>query len=792
MKMGLKGFMIGLLVVWVVPAWGQDRASNALGQAWKHFNQGRYTEAAMAFQIAAGDGRRDISQNARLGLAYVRIRQSRLTAAEKILRLLAAENYRPEETLMQLVQVRLALNDPESAADAAKGLPEPRRTQMNLKIADARLQAAFSKRLDTPSDAETFLTTFPKELAECRRPDLFFKAAVKAAEGSASTCVPVYEKLLTCPLPDPLRQGVLENLGWYYYNQSQFSSAENYFKQLKAERPGHRGAVLGLGYIYLNSNKPAAALKTVQTADGVADDPEILELRRLIYLRIGWRHYHDGAFQTAAQYARKAFDIQPENLDTRLLLAWIDLKNGEVNSALNVFERVFQAHPTPENAKQLLDAQVAAGQMTAAGKTAETLALSQTPQMRRYAADFFFDQGETLRAACIFNDDTCCYRNADAMQFQTHAYYRHRSGDAGTSKLDAKAVDLEMVAAWGAKTRFSWGVTPGHLDSGNGAAAPVVGRYDRYLDSGDRFSDLGTDETVWSPHAGLQTEGAVRWSLYIGTTPVGGAVSPTPIGHLRLATDTWHVALHRCTVSESILSISGLDDPYSGESWGRVVRSGVSAGYVLALGERFWFSGTIAGDRYDGRQIWENDRLGMDLSTGGTWQTRQKAIYSAGLFLTAQGFRRNSQFFTFGHGGYYSPALMTMTGPFIRYQTPICRRYGFDLQAAMGWLHEETDDSPRYPLLKNANALLTSAARDDAAGWYAGKTSNGLGYSLRAEGSWLVSKHLAMGVFATANNSSDYAEWLIGLSLHCFFKPQTRLWQRWSPVGHVDGCLLSP
>ncbi len=785
MKRALAGVLACWLAAWAMSVQAAGNSAALLGKGWGYYNEGRLAAAAAAFQNAARGRQMAISRNARLGLAYVRIRQSRLAEAEKVLRGLAAEGYRPAETLSRLVEVRIALNRFASAAEAAQNLPEPLRTEKQLEIADARLLADLGDGLDSPEAVAAFLDAHGEELTQCRRPELFFRAA-GMAEPSASAG-DIYRKLLKCPLAPELRESALENLAWHHYKHQDMAAAETHFTRLQQEHPGHRGAALGLGYIRLNTGRAATALEPLETA-GVPDDPEILTLKRLVYTRLGWAHYEQGAWKSADDDARQALKITPQDRDARLLQAWVELKQGDTDQALAAFETIYRTQPNPENAMQLLDAQMSAGRTDAARKSAQAMALSGTPALRQRAADFFFNCGELIRAARLSDDATRCYANADTTLARMDGYFRHRDGDAGTSQLDEYALPMEVESVRGERSRVFMGATLKRLDSGKGPSPPPVGSFYRHLDGESRRNDLIEEETVLIPQVGFRTEGRLRWSGRLATTPIGAEIAPTVTGRLRLETDIWHLTVHRCSVTESILAATGLKDPYADRSWGRVVRSGITAGGVLPIGPHYWLSSTVSGERYNGDHVWDNDRISLDLAAGGTWQDQEGYEFSAGLFFFAQRFSRNSNFFTYGHGGYYSPAVMTTTGPFLRYRSPLCRGYGFDLQAAVGWLHEETDDSPRYPLMDESPWLLSASARAEALGVYEGETSNDMGYNLQAEVWHRLSDHLVISGFAAGERSSNHAEWKAGVGLRWYFRPQEGLWQHDPAITRTGNC----
>ena len=269
--------LMGLLAVFPLQAESAAAAATAIEKAWALYNEGRLEAAALEFQKARRTQETETRMNAALGLAYVRIRQGKPMEVEALLRRLAEKGYRPAETLSRLVEVRLSLGRFDAAASAADDLPEPLRWEKRQAIADARLRAAFAAGGDPPEAAASFIAAHRDDLARCRAPELFFQAAGTVQQPPLA--VETYQSLLKCPLSPALRRGVLESLGWHRYNAGDMESAERLFVRLQKEKPDHRGAALGLGYIRLNTDRAETALAPI-TAAGLADDPEILELKR--------------------------------------------------------------------------------------------------------------------------------------------------------------------------------------------------------------------------------------------------------------------------------------------------------------------------------------------------------------------------------------------------------------------------------------------------------------------------------------------------------------------------------
>jgi hypothetical protein len=191
----------------------------------------------------------------------------------------------------------------------------------------------------------------------------------------------------------------------------------------------------------------------------------------------------------------------------------------------------------------------------------------------------------------------------------------------------------------------------------------------------------------------------------------------------------------------------------------------------------YWLDAAIGYNFYDGRNIWDNDSYHLDTAVGRTiFHNRDEISY--GLFLSAQHYRRNSDFFTYGHGGYYSPQLMTMVGPFFRYRSALCREYWFDFQTAVGWLHQELDESPFYPRFDGNITGLNPDAVANALGDYESETKNDLGYSFHLQGMKLLNQRIAAGGFVKLEKNTRYTEWQIGAGIQYFFDPQKLFWER--------------
>ena len=742
-------FLFMAICAGLLAATAPGAASGGVAEAWKLYNDGRLASAGRIFESLVERNTGPKADEARLGLAYVRRREKNFPAARAALTPLAEKGFRPLETIPLMVDVLLSQGDIVAARGWARRLP-------------AEAQPAMTRR---------FIAFYETRLRDLTAGD---------SNGRSSAAAAILEL-------DPGHVPALETLAWLHYDAREYDRAEALFTRILAQNPRHRGAALGLGYTRLNDGRADTALDAIDRA-GLAEDPEIRKLRGYVYRKAGAAAYADGRFERAAGYLERALALDPEDVETNRFLAWARFKAAPSEDTLRAFEAQYGKAPDAETAGQLLDAVGVLDDPWVEDRVLSDLAGSTAPAVRRLAADRLFQSGQPARAALADPGAvSACYGGADRPGFAAGYYFRHREGDPGTSRLDDSAFFAGLDGA--AADRWAWSLKllGEKLDSGDAPAAPFVGAVYRKADGvvGDR---LKTSDTVISPRIDLTREGPLMLDLMLGTTPLDATISPTATGLLRIGTPRWHLRLHRLGLRESILSYGGLPDPYGRDAWGRVVRNGISAGYNHALAGGWWLSGQAGYDRYDGRNTWDNDAAALNLAAGRTLDIGGSEL-SSGVFAAARHFRRNTNFFTYGHGGYYSPQLMSVMGPFVRLRSPLCEDYLYDVRASAGWLHEETDDSPFYPLLDENDVSRASldakgdATRDATGGRYLGETADKVAVSLWAEGWKKMDDHWAVGVFGGMENSSGYLEWSAGIGIRLQTAPLSGFWRHVETLG---------
>lgn len=161
---------------------------------------------------------------------------------------------------------------------------------------------------------------------------------------------------------------------------------------------------------------------------------------------------------------------------------------------------------------------------------------------------------------------------------------RVKQGDDGTSRLVAMELPSmggEMVFGTNGAQSLGLTVRRFSLDSGG---APIRRPYGLAPTDGRllKIAPVTRVDTLVEPRLAYRREsGELGLFAELGTTPIGGSISAAPVGAIGIDWKQpeyhWRAEVFSESVTESMLSWTGLRDPYSGREWGRVTETGVRA-----------------------------------------------------------------------------------------------------------------------------------------------------------------------------------------------------------------------
>jgi tetratricopeptide (TPR) repeat protein len=352
-------------------------------------------------------------------------------------------------------------------------------------------------------------------------------------------------------------------------------------------------------------------------------------------------------------------------------------------------------------------------------------------------------------------------RDENAAQVVFLPGVRTRSGSNGLDRLTeiGAAVEGRMPAAGGSVTLRAAAVS---LDAGS---------LDRTLDSNRRFGTNALGGPAGGPVPRDPSASGVGFQLsyrrdnfaadvassplgFRTTTILGGIEAAPAIGqNVRL-----RVVGERRSMTDSVLSWAGMEDPRTGTRWGAVTRSGGRAQLEYSAGPL----SAYAGGGYsvlDGDNVRDNTRY--ELGAGMAYRvinTPDEEV-TTGINLTHFGYQRNLRYFTLGHGGYFSPQSYTALTVPVDWRV----RSGdlsWRLGASIGYAAFREDSAPYFPNDSGLQGTLEGRAAADPTirTRYDAQSQSGVVLGLRGDMEYRLTQQLRVGGLLSFERSADYNE----------------------------------
>lgn len=220
----------------------------------------------------------------------------------------------------------------------------------------------------------------------------------------------------------------------------------------------------------------------------------------------------------------------------------------------------------------------------------------------------------------------------------------------------------------------------------------------------------------------------------IGVSPVGFKFNNV-VGGVRWNRDIAgaNIALEatRRSVVDSVLSYAGAVDNVSGQAWGGVTRSGVKAAVYYPFNDVWSGYASFGYYGYGGFNVANNASSHMNLSLIYLLGRTDNFEASLSARLSRVAYNNNQNFFTWGHGGYYSPQQdNSFTVPL--HLTGSRGNLVYEFNLGLGFANVVQDAAPVYPNNTLLQAGLGAAGIQPASVNY-GKRSLGLDWTVSYE-----------------------------------------------------------
>lgn len=327
-------------------------------------------------------------------------------------------------------------------------------------------------------------------------------------------------------------------------------------------------------------------------------------------------------------------------------------------------------------------------------------------------------------------------RQSTAPLVEGTAGLRARSGEEGTSRL------------FEANTRIAASVSPFGVGRLGVAINPVV--ISAGAPKSTAVEKIGTNPLVVAeattagnvivlPSLDSRSQAGAGVSMFYDTGPLSLDAGVTPLGFMRpnftggvtarigLGETQLRATIEQRPITDSVLAYSGDRDPLTGVEWGGVVRRNVSLGGSANFGS----AGAYVDGAYrklTGHNVASN--TGYEINAGAYFRPIDSNgdQLQIGLNANMQAYDKNLRFFSFGHGGYFSPQQFVSVALPISYSMDR-ERWQVKAGFSIGVQAYSEDSAPIFPNNPAAQQAIESYAAADTtiAARYDSASKTGIG-----------------------------------------------------------------
>ncbi|KAB0493614.1 cellulose biosynthesis protein BcsC [Pseudomonas vancouverensis] len=396
----------------------------------------------------------------------------------------------------------------------------------------------------------------------------------------------------------------------------------------------------------------------------------------------------------------------------------------------------------------------AARQPLPAGRYAGVAGNPFAPQAPQGTVNVAVDQASSAQRAL---DNILQERSAYVTQGVT---IRSNDSESGLSKMTDTETPLEINIPSG-ENRYAVRVTPVSLNAGSvgsDSAARFGGGGSADGAGSQRDSGVGLSVAYARPDEGIKAD--------LGTTPIGFKYSTAAGGvsvDRPLADNSnvrYGVNVSRRPVTDSVTSFAGTTDDRTGQSWGGVTANGARA-QLSYDDQQVGTYGYGSWHKLLGHNVESNSRT--ELGGGVYWylHNAEDSKLTLGLSATGMSFENNQDFFTYGHGGYFSPQSYFALGVPVAWSQRT-DRFSYQVKGSVGVQYFDQDAADYFPNDKDLQAASNQR--------YSGQTKTGVGYSLSGAGEYKFGSNFFLGANLGVDNAQDYKQFTGAMYLRYMFE----------------------
>ncbi len=563
---------------------------------------------------------------------------------------------------------------------------------------------------------------------------------------------------------DTRDSGLAASLGWAYYRSRQDQRAHIWFEKAVQWDENNYEATYGLALTLFRLGRESQAEEVARWR--LAQYPKMRSILSDIETRRAVSSFESKNYRTSLQ---RLLAIQKQRRLTReeqIMLAWNRFHLGEVEAARADFVILYRARPDRYAADGVYTTYATLRNWRGLKSFADTHKGPIAALYQRHVSEQYQAYGLYRKAQAEAPQRFPELEGISSPSAGVEIIGRSRSGTAGTSELTEYGARFSGTLYSSGLDRFDINIGIADLDSGALYGDVPFGKAPEEGEKDYRYSPRTHYNGLFDARIRWEREGLLTPSIALGISPVGGALSPTVVGSigLRKVDDwgNWQAALYRESVRDSLLSYTGLRDPYSGETWGRVSENGGRFSLYTQLENQWSFYGAASAGIRTGSKVPSNAHVTLSAAVNKAIKLEMFEFFVIGPSLSMEFYDKNLSGFTFGHGGYFSPSHLIQGMISARFLTHQGRNYLARGSAGFGIQNNRQESVPWFP-------------NQPGSRWISGETTTGAALLVDLEGLYQLSDQWLVGASLGLNIAPNYNDFSLRVSLRYFFDPRRGL-----------------
>ena len=560
------------------------------------------------------------------------------------------------------------------------------------------------------------------------------------------------------------------SLGWAYYQRRQNQAAYQWFERAIQWDEANYEAAYGLALVLYRTGDNERAAEVARWR--VNQYPRMQRVLADIETRKAVTSFQNKNYGNAIAQLTEISRRRSLTREEAIMLAWARFHSGRVAEAKADFYRLYQ---------QRADRPTADGVYTTYASTGDWVALRELAANRggplrgiyqSHVSDQYYAQGLYRKALAESgtggdgkggSGQYANLQGIDSPAVGVEVLGRARSGTAGTSELTEYGARLNGTFFSNQLHRFDLSVSLLDLNSGSLSRDTPVGKVPEDENTAYRYTPKTRYGGLWEGRVRWEREDTLTPSVELGISPAGGAVNPTFVGNvgLRKVEDwgNWTAQIYRDPVRDSLLSLTGMRDPYTGASWGRVTETGARFSLYSQLKDQWSFYTAASAGMRMGKSVKQNAHVALAAAVNKSLNLAPFEYFVIGPSLSLEFYDKNQSGFTYGHGGYFSPSHLVQAMVSARFLT---HQGGNSLvrgNIGLGIQNNQQDSVPWFP-----------NKPDDR--WITGQGTTGAALEFNVDGLYQLSPQWVLGGGLAFNLAPNYNDFSLRLSLRYFFEPR--------------------